>query len=49
MSWVGLALLAVAGFLLGGMVSVWRRSRSLAVVLGIGTAVAIAGGVAWLL
>lgn len=49
MSWVGLALLAVAGFLLGGVVSAWRRSRSLAVVLGIGTALAIVGGVAWLL
>jgi hypothetical protein len=48
-SWVGLALLAVAGFLLGGVVSAWRRSRPLAVVLGIGTALAIAGGVAWLL
>ncbi len=49
MSWVGLALLAVAGFLLGGVVSAWRSSRALAVVLGIGTALAIASGVAWLL
>jgi hypothetical protein len=48
-SWVGLALLAVAGFLLGGVVSAWRSSRALAVVLGIGTALAIASGVAWLL
>jgi len=48
-SWVGIALLGVAGFLLGGVVSAWRRSRSLAVVLGIGTALAIASGVAWLL
>jgi hypothetical protein len=39
----------VAGFLLGGMVSAWRRSRPVAVVLGIGTALAIVGGVAWLL
>ncbi|MBA2470820.1 MAG: hypothetical protein H0V41_00720 [Pseudonocardiales bacterium] len=49
MSWVGLALLAVAGFLLGGVVTAWRSSRALAVVLGIGTALASAGGVAWLL
>jgi hypothetical protein len=49
MSWVGIALVAVAGFLLGGMVSAWRRSRPVAVVLGIGTALAIVGGVAWLL
>jgi hypothetical protein len=48
-SWVGLLLLAVAGFLLGGVVTAWRSSRALAVVLGIGTALAIAGGVAWLL
>jgi hypothetical protein len=48
-SWVGIALVAVAGFLLGGMVSAWRRSRPVAVVLGIGTALAIVGGVAWLL
>jgi hypothetical protein len=48
-TWVGLALLAVAGFLLGGVVSAWRRSRSLAAVLGIGTALAIASGVARLL
>jgi len=48
-SWIGLAMLAVAGFLLGGVVSAWRRSRSLAVVLGIGTALAVASGVAWLL
>jgi hypothetical protein len=48
-SWVGLLLLAVAGFLLGGVVSAWRRSRSPAVVLGIGTALAIASGITWLL
>jgi hypothetical protein len=48
-SWIGLAMLAVAGFLLGGVVSAWRRSRSLAVVLGIGTALTVASGVAWLL
>lgn len=49
MTWVGPILLALAGFLLGGVVSAWRRSRSLALVLGIGTALALAGAVAWLL
>lgn len=48
MSWVGAALLALAGFLLGGVVSVWRTSRLLAGVLGVGAALAAAGGVAWL-
>lgn len=48
MSWVGVALLALAGFLLGGVASVWRTSRLLAGVLGVGAALAAAGGVAWL-
>jgi hypothetical protein len=42
-------LLALAGFLLGGVVSVWRTSRPVALVLGIGAAAATASGVAWLL
>ena len=46
--WIGVALLAVAGFLLGGMVSTWRRSRPLAVLLGIGAVLAAVGGVLWL-
>lgn len=49
MTWVGLALLALAGFLLGGVVSAWRTSRPLAVVLGISAALATASGIAWLL
>jgi hypothetical protein len=49
MTWVGPVLLALAGFLFGGVVSAWRRSRSLAVVLGIGTVLAIASTVPWLL
>jgi len=48
-SWVGLGLLALAGFLLGGVVSSWRTSRPMAVALGLCAAVAATGGVAWLL
>jgi hypothetical protein len=48
-SWVGLGLLALAGFLLGGVVSTWRTSRLVAVILGIGAALAIASAIAWLL
>jgi hypothetical protein len=48
-SWVGVALLAVAGFLLGGVVSVWRTSRLLAGTLGVAAALATAAGIAWLL
>jgi hypothetical protein len=47
-SWVGVGLLALAGFLLGGVVSLWRTSRLLAVLLGLGAALATAGGLAWL-
>jgi hypothetical protein len=46
---IGLGLLALAGFLLGGVVSTWRNSRPLAVMLGFCAVLAGAGGVAWLL
>ncbi|MDQ4102896.1 MAG: hypothetical protein M3186_04020 [Actinomycetota bacterium] len=46
---IGVGLLALAGFLLGGVVSTWRTSRPLAVALGIGAGLATAGGIAWLL
>ncbi|MDQ3760509.1 MAG: hypothetical protein M3460_02045 [Actinomycetota bacterium] len=49
MTWVGVVLLGLAGFLLGGVVSAWRTSRSLAVLLGVGAALATAGGITWLL
>lgn len=47
--WIGVALLALAGFLLGGVASLWRTSRPAAVILGLGAVLAGAGGVAWLL
>ena len=46
---IGLGLLALAGFLLGGVVSTWRTSRSLAAALGFCAVLAGVGGVAWLL
>ncbi|MGH3793994.1 MAG: hypothetical protein ACRDSP_03810 [Pseudonocardiaceae bacterium] len=48
-SWVGVVLLALAGFLLGGVVSAWRTSRPMVVILGVFAVLAAAGGVAWLL
>jgi hypothetical protein len=48
-SWVGLVLLALAGFLLGGVASLWSTSRLLAGILGIAAALATAAGVVWLL
>lgn len=49
MTWVSLVLLALAGFLLGGVVATWHSSRPLTLALGVGAALATAGGVVWLL
>lgn len=49
MSWVAILLFAVAGFLGGGVYSVWTKSRGLGIVLGLATVLAAAGGVAWLM
>ncbi|MBV9059052.1 MAG: hypothetical protein JO296_05095 [Pseudonocardiales bacterium] len=46
---MGLVLLALAGFLLGGVASLWSTSRLLAGILGIAAALATAAGVVWLL
>ncbi len=46
---IGISLLALAGFLLGGVVATWRTSRPLAVALGSCAVLAGVGGVAWLL
>ena len=45
---IDLGLLALAGFLLGGVVSTWRTSRPLAVALWFCAVLAGVGGVAWL-
>jgi hypothetical protein len=47
-TWQPLALLALAGFLLGGAVSTWRTARPLAVVLALATALATAAGITWM-
>lgn len=49
MTWVAPVLLALAGFLVGGMVSTWRTSRSLAMVLAFAAALATAAGITWML
>ncbi|MGH3952091.1 MAG: hypothetical protein ACRDSL_19660 [Pseudonocardiaceae bacterium] len=48
-SWIGVGLLALAGFLLGGVVTTWRTSQPMAVALGLCAALAATGGIAWLL
>lgn len=43
-----LLLLALAGFLVGGVAATWRNSRAGAVVLAVLAVLAAAGGIAWL-
>jgi hypothetical protein len=47
-SMVVIGLLAVAGFLLGGVYSTYKTAKVLAVVLGICAAVALGGAVVWM-
>jgi hypothetical protein len=46
---VVIGLIAVAGFLLGGVYSTWKTARTVAVVLGVAAAVALGGAVVWFL
>jgi hypothetical protein len=45
---VVIGLLAVAGFLLGGVYSTYRTAKGLAVVLGVTAAVAVGGAILWM-
>lgn len=50
MNWAAIGLLALGGFLIGGVISFWRNdSRIAAGVLGLFAAASIVGGVLWLL
>ncbi|MGW3993474.1 hypothetical protein [Amycolatopsis sp. NPDC004772] len=44
---VGVLLLALGGFLVGGVWSTWKSSKFLAVVLGIAALLAIGGAIFW--
>ncbi|WNV89675.1 hypothetical protein [Umezawaea sp. Da 62-37] len=46
--YVGIGLLALAGFLLGGVYSTWKTAKVVAGVLGVLAVVAVGGAVAWL-
>lgn len=41
-------LLALAGFLVGGVYSTWKTAKVLAVLLGVGALLAVGGAVAWI-
>lgn len=45
---VVVGLLAVAGFLIGGVYATWRTARVLAVVLLLASALAVTAGILWL-
>lgn len=45
---VVIGLLAVAGFLVGGVYATWKTARLMAVVLGVLVVLAVGGAVLWL-
>lgn len=45
---VVIGLIAVAGFLIGGVYSTWKTARGLAMLLGVAAVVAVAGAIVWL-
>lgn len=44
---VGLLLIALAGFLIGGVYSTWKTAKGLATLLGAGVLLSVGGAVAW--
>lgn len=45
---VVIGLIAVAGFLIGGVYSTYRTAKGLAIILGFCAAVAVGGAVVWM-
>jgi hypothetical protein len=45
---VAVLLLALAGFLIGGVYVTWKTAKALAMVIGLGAVLAIGGAIAWL-
>ncbi|MGH3878908.1 MAG: hypothetical protein ACRDSK_17905 [Actinophytocola sp.] len=43
-----IGLIAVAGFLVGGVYSTWKTARVVAIVLALAAAVAVGGAILWL-
>lgn len=42
-------LLALAGFLAGGVYSLWKTAKLIAIVLAVGAALAVAAAITWTL
>ncbi len=50
MNWLPIALMALGGFLIGGVVSLWRAdSRPAAMVVAAFAGAAVVGGAVWLI
>ncbi|MEV4142053.1 hypothetical protein AB0J40_00210 [Amycolatopsis sp. NPDC049691] len=45
---IGVLLLALGGFLVGGVYSTWKTAKFMAVVLGVAALLAIGGAIFWL-
>jgi hypothetical protein len=45
---VAVLLLALAGFLIGGVYATWKSAKLLAMIVGLGALLAIAGAIVWL-
>jgi len=45
---IAVILLAVGGFLIGGVYATWKSVKFLAIVLGVAAVLAIGGAIAWL-
>lgn len=45
---VGVLLLALGGFLVGGVYSTWKTAKFMAVVLGVAALLAIGGAIFWI-
>ena len=49
MNWFAYVLIIVGGFLVGGVLSLWRNdSRVAAIVVGVFAVMCVAGGILWL-
>lgn len=44
---IGILLLALAGFLIGGVYATWKSVKLMAMVLGLAALVAVGGAIAW--
>jgi hypothetical protein len=45
---IAVLLLALAGFLIGGVYATWKTARALAIVIAVAALLAIGGAIAWL-